>query len=165
MFDKISSFFQKHGILTAMLTSILSLAGTGYSVFQTSNFQERQVAIEQISKFDAANSPLVDAAGAFIAAVNASKDVSDARLKIRTVVAGQVQDIQTLRKTFDRDVLRLVDEYQQALLEFVRIADRTSTVTEMRPWAESFGRVLDTRTALSNGMATSLGVGSVKPRA
>ena len=145
--------------MAAILTSVLSLGGSGLSVYFSYHAQDRQVRIEQVSKFDAASNNLLEAAGVFIAAINAGKqqDIDAARIKVRTVVAGQIQDTEIFRNTFDGGVTSLINQYQTALGQFSQVAENTKSVIEMRPWVESFGRVLDSRRALSVALSRELG--------
>jgi hypothetical protein len=160
-----TSFLEKHSqnaILAAVLTSILAIVTSLGSVFFTYYFttasQDRQLKIEQVSKFDGTSAQLIDAAGLFIDAINAKQDLATARLKVRTVVATQIQDTETLRKIFDGKIEALINDYQSALEEFNQVAEKTASVTEMRPWAESFGRVLDTKSTLSHGLSNAIGI-------
>jgi hypothetical protein len=165
------TFLQKHSqnvmlatIIASAFSVIVTLGNAGFTIYATSASQDRQVRIEQLSKFDSASQALLEAAGVFITAVNTNnvKDIDAARLKVRTVVATQIQDTEVLKKTFNGKVASLVDGYQGALAEFNRNAQQTASVTDMRPWAESFGRVLDSRTALSQALSVSLGLAENK---
>jgi hypothetical protein len=80
------------------------------------------------------------------------------KLKVRTVVANQIQDAENLRKLFDGRIDKVASEYQSALLEFNQVAEKTDSVTNMRPWVESFGRVLDLKAALSKQLSISMGL-------
>lgn len=149
-------FLERHAsnaILAAILTSVLAFAGSIVSVYLSYHFatvaQDRQARIEQITKFDAASAQLIEAAGSFINAINGKQDLEPSRLKVRTAVANQISQTEVLRNLFDGDISKIVGEYQDALSEFNKVAEKTETVTEMRPWAESFGRVLDLKAALS----------------
>jgi hypothetical protein len=159
------SWIEKHSqnaIMAALVASALAFAGSVASVVMTYHYgtvsQDRQAKIEQISKFDAAGSQLVEAAGLFINSINAQQDLGPAKLKVRTVVANQIQETEILRNLFGNDLKTTIDEYQSALSEFNQTASRTNDVTAMRPWAESFGRVLDTKSSLSKALSKRLGI-------
>ena len=95
----------QNALIASVAASIISAAsalGCVYVTFQYSTaIQDRQVRLEQISKFDSNSAQLIDAGGEFIAAINTSnKDMSGVRVKMRTVVASQLHDSENLRKFF-----------------------------------------------------------------
>jgi hypothetical protein len=152
----------QNALIAAIVTALISAATTGWSVYMTFYYataaQDRQVRLEQISKFDTNSSQLIDAGGQFVAAINAENDdLNGAKMKLRTVVASQLHDSENLRKFFDGHIDALVNEYQSALSDLNDIAQKTSSPVEMRPWAESFGRALDAKASLSSQLYTSVG--------
>jgi hypothetical protein len=158
----------QNALVAAVLTSIISAFASGWSVYQTYYYatatQDRQVRLEQISKFDNNSSQLIDAGGQFVEAINSSnKDLAGAKVKMRTVVASQLHDSENLRKFFDGRVSKLVTEYQAAISELNDSAQKTSSVIEMRPWTESFGRALDAKATLSGQLYTSVGKSKSDP--
>ena len=111
--------------------------------------QDRQVRLEQISKFDATSMQIIEAAGAFIVAINNEHDLGPSRAKLSAALATQIHDSRSLENTFE-GADRIVREYQDAIAELNQIAQKTASANDMRPWTESFGRVLDYKAALSN---------------
>ncbi|SEI08880.1 hypothetical protein [Tardiphaga sp. OK245] len=152
----------QNALVAAVLTSVISAVAALVSVYMTYHYstatQDRQVRLEQISKFDANSSQLIDAGGQFVAAINSNnKDLSGAKVKMRTVVASQLHDSENLRKFFDGRVNKLVTDYQAAISDLNDVAQKTASPMEMRPWAESFGRALDAKASLSTQLYTSVG--------
>lgn len=152
---------QGNAILAAILASIVSICvGVGsvaLTFYYNTQTQDRQVKLEQVSKFDGSSAELITAAGAFINAINENKDIDSARLKISQVLAAQIDSSENLKKFYGNDVRRLAKDYQSAISELNQVGQRTNTVTEMRPWTESLGRVLDTKAALSEQLYGVLG--------
>ncbi len=154
----------QNALVAAVITSIISAGASGWSVYMTYYYstatQDRQVRLEQISKFDTNSSQLIDAGGQFVAAINSNnKDLNGAKVKMRTVVASQLHDSENLRKFFDVRINKLVTDYQTALSDLNDVAQKTSSPIEMRPWSESFGRALDAKATLSTQLYTSIGKG------
>ena len=147
--------------VVASVISALSALGCVLVTFHYSTaIQDRQVRLEQISKFDSNNAQLIDAGGDFIAAINASaKDMNGVRVKMRTIVASQLHDSENLRKFFDGRVNKLVTEYQSAISDLNNVAQNTSAPTDMRLWSESFGRALDAKATLSTQLYMDVGSG------
>jgi hypothetical protein len=147
--------------VAAIITSALSAVASIVCVYLTYQYatstQDRQVRLEQVSKFDTNSSQLIEAGGQFIAAINDNKDLSGAKVKMRTVVASQIHDSENLRKFFDGPVSQLVSDYQSAISELNDVAQKTSNPTEMRPWTESFGRALDAKASLSTQLYSTIG--------
>ena len=152
----------QNALIAAVVTSLISAGATGWSVYMTYSYstatQDRQVKLEQISKFDGNSSQLIDAGGQFVAAINSNnKDLSAVKVKMRTVVASQLHDSENLRKFFDGRINKLVTDYQTAISDLNDVAQKTSSPMEMRPWVESFGRALDAKASLSTQLYTSIG--------
>ena len=157
-------FIKRHeanAVLAALITSVLALFSGVGSAWLTYHYntqsQDRQARLEQVSKFDGANGELIAAAGAFINAINDNKDLEPARRQLSSVLANQIYSVENLQKFFNGNVGKLAREYQQAVSELNQVAQKTNTVTEMRPWTEGFGRVLDTKSALSRELYVALG--------
>ena len=163
-----TTFFEKHAqnaLIGAIITSILALLTGIVSIWLTVHFndlaQVRQLRLEQITKFDQSGQQIVEAASAFIVAINDkdSKALGSARLKLNAVLARQAHDTENIARFFDQQAKKAKD-YQSALEELSQIAQRTNDVTEMRLWAETFGRVLDSKSNLSRELYTQLGAAS-----
>jgi hypothetical protein len=159
-------YIEKHrdnAIIAALVVSVLALAGTVLSCYLTyyynSQSQDRQAKLEQISKFDASSTELVAAAGAFINAINQNdgKELEAVRRKLSQVIASQIYGSQDFTKAYGGDLDDVVRRYQAALAELNNTARGTSSVTDMRPWSESFGRVLDTKATLSDRLYSAMG--------
>lgn len=152
---------QSNAVIAAVITAVLALVGSLGQVYLTYYYntqsQDRQIKIEQISKFDGSSAELISAAGTFINAVNDKKDLEDARKQLSAVLATQIFTTQNLQNFYGNDIGKLIRDYQTAISELNQISQKTGSVTEMRPWTESFGRVLDTRANLSNQLHTTLG--------
>lgn len=160
----LDAFIQKHqsnAILAAVLASALALGGTVVGNILTYYYnvqtQDRQVRLEQISKFDTSSADLVTAAGAFINAINDNKDLDAARKQVSSVVATQIYTSEDLRRTYGDDVARIIKDYQAALTDLNKTSGRTASATEMRVWSETFGRVLDTKAELSEQIHGNIG--------
>jgi hypothetical protein len=159
------SFLQRHSqdailaaVLSCALGAAISLVSAYVSYHYTQVGQDRQARLEQVSKFDAASVQIIDAGGSFILVINESKDPVAARQKLRAVIADQIHETESFRKFYGKNVGARIEEYQSALAELNQVAQRTASVTDMRPWAESFGRVLDAKSALSESLYTALGM-------
>jgi hypothetical protein len=152
----------QNALIASVIASVISAASAVGCVYMTYYYstatQDRQVKLEQISKFDGNSSQLIDAGGQFVAAINSNnKDLSGAKVKMRTVVASQLHDSENLRKFFDGRINKLVTDYQTAISDLNDVAQKTSSATEMRLWVESFGRALDAKASLSTQLYTSVG--------
>src|ERR1700730_2557687 len=108
--------------------------------------QTRQARIDRVDKFTS-NSGLVEAAAAFISAMNAARDLSAAREKFSSAIGQQIVTTNDLRTSMSPKALDLTKRYQTALLELGGLTQKIDKPTEIRPWAESFGRALDARSA------------------
>ena len=156
----------QNALIASVVASVISAASALGCVYMTYYYstatQDRQVRLEQISKFDGNSAQLIDAGGQFVAAINSNnKDLNGAKVKMRTVVASQLHDSENLRKFFDGGINKLVTDYQAAISDLNDVAQKTASPMEMRPWAESFGRALDAKAILSTQLYSSIG----RPRA
>jgi hypothetical protein len=153
---------RRDAILAALLTGLIAIAAAAFSGYLSYHYgtvsQDRQVRLDQIAKFDSASSQLIEAAGSFVTAINGHQDLDPSRLKVRIAVANELQQADGLRRIFGGGIDKLVTDYQGALTEFNQVADKTRSVTDMRPWAESFGRVLDVKSDLSKELSVSMGL-------
>jgi hypothetical protein len=161
----VHDFIKEHSqnaILGALIASALALVGSVVSVYMTYHYaivaQDRQVRLEQLSKFDASSSQIVEAAGSFINAINDNKDLLSAKQKLSAILATQIHDTEGFRILYGKKIDTLVGNYQTAIIELNQAAQKTLSVTEMRPWTESFGRVLDAKTNLIRGLYSEAGV-------
>jgi len=161
----LNEFIEKHesnAILAALIASVLALLGTVCSNYLTYYYnnqsQDRQVKLEQISKFDASSVQLVAAAGAFINAINSNNnDLEVARKQLSFVIASQIYTSEDLTRAYGPGVGPVVKEYEAALSDLNQTAQKTSSVTEMRAWSETFGRALDAKAVLTNQLYTAVG--------
>jgi hypothetical protein len=162
------SFFEKHSqnaIAAALVTSILAAIIGIASIFLTVHYnkitQDRQARLEQVAKFDQSTQQIIDAAQAFISALDDNnKGLDPAKLRLRTVIASEINETENIARFFDKDVKLRAQKYQDSLDEFNDMAQKTSSVTDFRPWSESFGRVLDNKAVLSGKIYTTLGIGT-----
>jgi hypothetical protein len=162
-----TQFLEKHSqnaIIASLFAGAFSVLVSGFSIYLTVHYnsvsQERQARFEQITKFDQSTQAVIDAGGAFIAAINSDdlKALAAARSKLTTALATQMRETDDITKFFDKKAQRRASQYQSALEELNRVAQKTGGVTEMRPWVESFGHVLDTKSMLSHELYSQLGV-------
>jgi len=121
-----TTFFEKHAqnaLIGAIITSILALLTGIVSIWLTVHFndlaQVRQLRLEQITKFDQSGQQIVEAASAFIVAINDkdSKALGSARLKLNAVLAGQAHDTENIARFFDQQAKKKAKDYQSALEE------------------------------------------------
>ena len=103
------SFFVKHAqnaLIGALITSVLALLTGVGSIWLTVHYndlaQVRQLRLEQITKFDQSGQQIVEAAGAFIAAINEkdSKALAPAKLKLNAILAAQAHDTENIVRFF-----------------------------------------------------------------
>lgn len=161
----LNEFIQRHqsnvitaAILGSVLSLIVAVVSAGLTYHYSNQSQDRQARLEQAAKFDSSSGDLIAAAGAFINAINNNnKDLDAARRQISSVVATQIYTSEDLRRAYGQDVDQGVKQYQSALTELNQTASQTSSVTEMRAWSETFGRVLDSKAQLSDEIYDSLG--------
>jgi hypothetical protein len=165
-----SGFLERHSqnaLIGSMIASAIALISSVISmcvtVHYTNTAQVRQMRLEQISKFDSSGEKVVEAGGSFIAAVNDHKQLDPAKTNLSAVLATQIQETDNISKFFDGNVRKSAEQYEEALMELNQVAQKTSAITEMRPWAESFGRALDAKLRLSQELYTALGVGANQP--
>lgn len=160
------SFFEHHAqnaILASIIGSAVAIVvaiGTAvYTVRSNTVAQDRQTRIEQIAKFDQSTQRIIDAAQLFVSSINEhDKGLGPVKLKLRTAVASEINDTGNITRFFDKKAKDQGEQYQAALQEFNDVAQKTSSVVDMRPWAESFGRVLDNKALLSRELYTELGI-------
>lgn len=141
-----------------MISVLASFATLGFTIYYGQVTQDRQAKLERIARFDASNVQVLEAGGAFIAAVNAAGDLGGARQKFRVVLAQQLQDADGLRSAFGSTIGREVSAFRQAISDLNTAVQRVSSPEEMRIWTESFGKVLDIRSSLSRELYEALGV-------
>jgi hypothetical protein len=158
-------FLERHSqnaLLGTMIASVLALIGSIVSVFVTIHYgnviQDRQIRLEQVSKFDQSSIQIIEAGGSFISAINDNKSLAPAKDKLSAVLAAQINETDNITKFFGQRAKRKAEQYQSALEELNQVAQKTSGVTEMRPWAESFGRALDAKSILSQELYGQLGI-------
>lgn len=149
----------KVAIVIAVFGALISIAvsvGSGlWSYHVNMATQNRQTQIERVDKFSN-NSSLSEAAAAFIGAMQASRDLSPAREKFASAIGQQVISTNDLKVSSSATTLRLVQQYQASLQELAGLTQKVGQPTEMRPWAESFGRALDNRATLSDQLRLDL---------
>jgi hypothetical protein len=159
--QKFISAQSQNAILAAVVASFIALVGTGANAYYTIAYaiaaQQKQVKFEAVTKFVLSSGKIVEIGGGFIAALNDSRDLSKPRGEIRNFAATQIDETENLRKFFPStpDLVK----YQDAVSDFSTVAEKTSTPTEMRRWAESLDKVMVSKSILSNDLYKQLGVG------
>jgi hypothetical protein len=143
------------GAAAAILIGIVSIVLTVYFNNET---QDRQLRLEQVSKFDASSQQVIDAGASFIAAINNNRGLAPAREKLSAVVAAQIHETDKITKFFDDRVQQRAGRYENALSELNEVAQRTSSAADMRTWTETFGRVLDANSTLSRALYYNMGI-------
>ncbi len=161
MLDWIKS---NNALATALITSFVALFTSVTSLYISYHFnvqsQDRQMKLEQVGKFDSSTAELIAAAGGFVSAINDNKNINEARLQLSNVIATQIHQAESIGRFHDREIRNLVVEYQDVSNELNQVAQKTSKVTDMRPWTETFGRMLDVKAKLAAEVHTSLGTQS-----
>jgi hypothetical protein len=149
----------KVAISIAILSAVVSIGisvGSGVWTYHLNMVtQSRQAKIDRVDKFTA-NAGLVDAAAAYISAMNAARDLAAAREKFSSAIGQQIVATNDLRTAMSPKAVDLTKRYQTALLELGGLTQKIDQPTEMRPWAESFGRALDARSALAEQLKADL---------
>lgn len=147
-------------LFAAAISVVVSIVSAYFTIHYNFVAQDRQTRLEQIKLFDQSSQSLIDASGAFIAAINDNdaKGLSAARTKLSAILAAQMNETDSLSKFLAPTAQNKATQYQSALDEFNKIAQKTAQVTDMRPWAESFGRAIDAKNELSREIYTQLGM-------
>jgi hypothetical protein len=133
-------FFERHSqnaIAAALVTSVVAVVIGIVSIFLTVHYnnvsQDRQARLEQIAKFDQSTQQIIDAAQSFISAINDnSKGLDPAKIKLRTVIASEINETGNIARFFDQGVKQRAETYQTVLEELNDVAQKTSGVTDMR---------------------------------
>jgi uncharacterized membrane-anchored protein YhcB (DUF1043 family) len=160
------SFFERHSqnaIAAALLASVIAVVIGVASLYLTVHYnkvsQDRQARLEQVAKFDQSTQQIIDAAQSFVSSINDNnKGLDPAKVKLRTVIASEINETDNITRFLDKSARDRGEQYQTALQELNDVAQKTSGITDMRPWAESFGRVLDNKALLSRELYTELGI-------
>lgn len=159
--QKLISAHSQNAILAAVVASFIALVGSGASAYYTIAYgiaaQQKQVKLEALAKFDQSSGKIVEIGGGFISALNDSRDLSKPRSEIRNFAATQIDEAESLRRFFP-STPDLVN-YQNAVSDFSTVAEKTSGPAEMRRWAESFDKVMMSKSILSKDLYKQLGVG------
>jgi hypothetical protein len=149
----------KVAISIAIISAFVSIGtsvGTGVWTYHLNMVtQSHQVAIDRVEKFTS-NAGLVEAAASFISAMNASRDLATSREKFSAVIGQQIITTNDLRTAMSPRAIDLTKRYQTALLELGGLTQKIDQPAEIRPWAESFGRALDARSALAEQLKADL---------
>lgn len=161
----IGAFLKRHeanAVVAAVLGSGVSIVISVISTYLTYSFsvdaQSKQVKYEALAKFSQSGSTIIQVGSDFIWAINSKQDLAGPKEKIKILAADQINETEDLRKFFREDGdLRA---YQDALNKFNDVAANVSDLTQMKDWAESFGAVMDTRSALTKELYGKLGVKS-----
>jgi hypothetical protein len=141
----------------SLAISVLTIAVT-YQMNVT--MQNRQIQNDRIDKFSNSSTSLMEAAAVFVSAMNAAADLKPARDKFAAAIGQQIIASNDLKVVSGANSEKLFSDYQNALLELSRTVQRVSNPTEMRPWAESFGRALDARASLTRQLQSQIGIRS-----
>jgi hypothetical protein len=159
--QKFISDHSQNAILAAIVASIIALVGSGISSYYTITYgiasQEKQVKLEALAKFDQSSGKIVQIGGGFISAINDSQDLSKPRSEIRAFAATQIDEAENLRRFFPSTPD--LTKYQTAVSDFSTVAEKTSRPTEMKQWAESFDKVMVSKSMLSKDLYKQLGLG------
>ena len=145
-------------IIASAVAIIIGIGSAFYSFHVSLSVQDRQARLEQVAKFDQSTQQLYDAAQSFIEAINNNnKGLDPARAKLRTILASEINSTGNISQFFSKNAKAHAEKYEDALQEFNDVSQKTSGVADMRPWAESFGRVLDQKSTLNYEFHTELG--------
>jgi oligoendopeptidase F len=160
-----STFLERHSqnailasIVASVVAIIVAIGSVAFTVHSNKVAQDRQARLEQIAKFDQSTQQIIDAAQSFIYAVNDNKGLDPARSKLKTIVASEIHQTDDISRFFDPRAQKIAESYQTVLEELSDVSQHTSNVTEMRLWAETFGKVLDTKSVLSTELYSQLGI-------
>lgn len=102
---------------------------------------------------DGVSAQIVSAGANLIAAVNASRSVSEPKEKIEALVAQAVQQSESIKAPLgmtDQDL----SYYQDALEELSRRTEAVREPSDMPEWAVSFGHVLDVQRVICQKFST-----------
>jgi hypothetical protein len=151
----------KHPMLAAfagaLLPTIISVVCVWLTYSYTSESQDRQLKITLVASFDQTSNQIVDAGGMFLASINNnSNNIEEARKIIATLSGKQMLETDSLKNTFG-DVGEIAS-YQEALKDFRNVAYSTQTAADIKPWAESFGKVIDAKITLTSKLYHQLGI-------
>jgi hypothetical protein len=115
------------------------------------------VKLDQLARFDASSTELVEAAAQFITAINTNRDLPQAREKFSRLLAAQIAASDQL-KEIDARQAASIDIYETTISDFNIALKNAASPADMGPWVERFGHMLDTKGALSKRFHSDLGV-------
>ncbi|HEX4055943.1 MAG TPA: hypothetical protein VHX86_16895 [Tepidisphaeraceae bacterium] len=161
-----TSLLERHkdnALVASIIGNVIMVVATIFCVYLTYHYgsatQDRQVRLDQLARFQASTDAITNVSGQFIAAINDKKNLAPVKVQFNAVLGSQLVQVQELSRLFSNDA-EPVKEYEDAIEQLSDAVERTSSVTEMSPWAHSFGRVLDAKTNLSSRLFERLGVKS-----
>lgn len=144
-------------IVSGVVSLLISVPSAYLSYHYATVTQDRQIKLEQVFKFDASASQIVEATSDFIAALNTHRDLANSKEKIRNSTTKEILDSEQLRPLFP--VTALLNDYVQALREFNKISQTTATPSDIRLWTESFDKVIASRDKLSQNLKNAINIG------
>ena len=152
----------RHPAWAAVVASIVPTLASIICVYLTYSYgsmsQNRQAQLETIARFDQSSNHIVDVGSRFLSALNEHKDkeLSESRSAISALAGKQLLETGTLKKLFNDDAA--ISEYEDAVQDFSATAQHTKSALDIKPWAESFGRVVDSRAKMTKNLYRRVGV-------
>ncbi|ESX47736.1 hypothetical protein NLY43_04305 [Mesorhizobium sp. C416B] len=146
--------------LTNTVVSVLVSAIVSYVTVQYTNDagQDRNLKLTQISEFDKSSGDIISLSGNFIQSVNGKSDVNSSKTMLRSGLAKQIADTESLKAVFGRSIGEESEDYLDAIAMFDRAIDRYSGPTDIGPWINGFDKVLATKGVLSKQLYSQVGL-------
>ncbi|WP_182179369.1 hypothetical protein [Methylobacterium radiotolerans] len=139
------------------VVSIFVSAGAAWYSYNTSVYvQDRQSIIEELRALDDSGQKILEAGANFINSINSQSDLKASKEKLNILLAQQAMAAINARRKLKPSDYQYAEDYVNALRELGKISQNTNQSTEMRPWAEAFGRALDARTTLAQAISATM---------
>jgi hypothetical protein len=123
----------------AIASILVSVPSAWLSYHYSTVSQDRQLKIEQIFKFESSSAQIVEAVGDFVAALNARSDLAEAKKRIAASTTNEIDASEHLHSLFPK--VNDIEKYMDALAEFNKVSQSTSSAMDIKPWMESLDKM------------------------
>lgn len=149
----------KAALWGAVAGSVVSaVISFGVQMFGDDITMKKTARLETVLEYTKQESPITPVAAKYIAVLtNRGSNLGEVQTELRGKLADEILRAEKLRPLFG-GADRAIGQYQGALENFSATIDKATDVTEMRDWAENFGKVVDTRQALDRTLLREVGV-------
>lgn len=143
-------------IVAGVVAAVVSLVGSVITYNMNISTQDRQARLEEALRFTQTADRVISAGGDFIAAINDSKDLTPAKERVKNESVSLILESERMKLILHNDTA--LDNYLDAVQQFQRVAQATSSAADIGLWIVSFDKMVDTRGKLSESIYKSLGL-------